>query len=352
MTGPNGKTGSPLFLSVVVPVRNEARYIEATLRMLIGQDYDKDRYEILVIDGHSDDETKNIVGSFIQEHPDRNIRLLDNPGRLSSRARNIGAREAAGELVAVIDGHVFIPGDQLFRAMEDAVEGSGAVCLARPAPLDIPGMDRNTGFWVAKARKTWLAHSRNSFIYGTHRGFVNPMSSGFAYKKELFQKIGYFDERFDAAEDVEFHYRLWQAGVQAYTAPELLIYYYPRTSMLALFRQQTRYGEGRARLTLKHPESLTKETLIPPAILLYVAFLPLGLFLVGAAPLPGMLYLAGLAFYLSVLVLTGAVEALRERSVAGLLKVPLAIFLTHTGLGWGFLKTLFIHTFRRDTPGR
>ena len=56
----------------------------------------KQRYELLVVDGRSTDGTRDVVRQFISQHPNVNVRLLDNPGRLSSRARNIGIRAACG----------------------------------------------------------------------------------------------------------------------------------------------------------------------------------------------------------------------------------------------------------------
>jgi len=124
-------------------------------------------------------------------------------------------------------------------------------------------------YWIAIGRKSKIGHSKDSFIYSDFEGFVNPVSSGFAYDRSVFETVGYFDEGFDAAEDVEFHFRLKQAGIDAFTSPDLLIYSYPRFSLKALFRQQTRYGEGRARFVKKHTEGFTKETPIPALIFLF-----------------------------------------------------------------------------------
>ncbi len=247
-----------VYLSVVVPIRNEEVAIRETLDGLVGQDYPKSRYEVIVVDGQSSDRTRDVVEKFMRDHPEVRIRLLDNPGKLSSRARNIGIRAACGRLIAVIDGHVYIPGNRLFEAIERLAEQHGALCLARPAPLLVPELAQGKAFWIAIARKCWLAHSRNSYIYSDYVGFVNPVSSGFAYNREVFGQVGYFDEAFDAAEDVEFHHRLRFGGIQAYTSPELTIYSYPRQALAGLFWQMTRYGIGRARCLRKHPSHLRR----------------------------------------------------------------------------------------------
>ncbi|MDP2105461.1 MAG: glycosyltransferase, partial [Desulfobulbaceae bacterium] len=330
-----------IYLSIIVPVRNEERFITETLKALIQQDYPRDRFEILVVDGRSTDDTRLAVAELGRQNPDVHLRLLDNPGLLSSRARNIGIKEAKGKLVAVIDGHVYIPGNLLFADMERLKEKNGVLCLSRPAPLDVPGIEGGMPYWIAVARKCWLGHSTKSFIYSDYEGFVDPMSAGFAYDREVFAKVGYFDESFDAAEDVEFHYRLKQAGIAAYTSPSLLIYSYPRESLASLFRQQTRYGEGRARLVKKHPEAFTKETLIPVGIFCITFLGPLCIFLLPTAPFFAKGVVAVLMLYCGVLFATGVWESWQRRHLffPGFF-VAAAVWITHFGLGWGFVKAI------------
>ena len=234
------------YLTIVVPVRNEEQFIGDTLSMLAEQDYPRDRFEVVVVDGMSIDRTRDVVREFVVAHRTINLRLLENPGWLSSRGRNIGIRAARGRLIAVIDGHVHIPNNGLFQAMEDLAERSGALCLARPAPLLVSSIRAGTPYWIGVARGSWIAHSAHSYIYSDFEGFVDPRSSGFAYDREVFSRVGYFDESFDAAEDVEFHYRLQAAGIQAYTSNRLTINSYPRSTIGGLFRQMMRYGLGRA----------------------------------------------------------------------------------------------------------
>ena len=290
-----------IYLSVVIPVRNEERFVAHTLDELARQEYDKSRYELIVVDGQSTDATCSVVEKFARAHTDVNVRLYRTPGRLSSRARNIGIRQARGTLIAVIDGHVHIPSQSLFSAMERIHSEHGAQCLARPAPLGVPGLISGTSCWIAVARKSWLGHSSKSFIYSDFEGYVDPMSSGFAYESSVFDKVGYFDESFDAAEDVEFHYRLKQAGITAYTSPGLLIYSYPRESLPALFRQQVRYGAGRARLVRKHRDAFTVETLIPAGILIFFVSAPAVVILWQMIWPMGLLYGFRVAVYWSVL---------------------------------------------------
>jgi GT2 family glycosyltransferase len=248
-------------ITVVMPVRNEARFIADTLEQLLGQDYPKDRFEILVTDGMSDDGTRDIVSRIAEE--DGRVRLLDNPKKRSSAGRNVGFKAGQGDYFVVVDGHCHISDNQFLRNISECFEKSGAHCLGRPQPLDPPGL---TPFQqsVALARASRLGHGGDSLIYGDYEGFASPVSNGAAYRQEVFEKVGYVDENFDACEDVEFNYRLEQAGLTAFTSPSLTVRYYPRESLQALFAQMRRYGRGRTRFYHHHPKALSLSALVPP----------------------------------------------------------------------------------------
>jgi succinoglycan biosynthesis protein ExoA len=328
-----------IFLSIILPIRNEEKFILETLKSLIYQDYPQDRFEIIVIDGQSTDKTIEYLNTFLEKDEIHNIRIFQNPGVLSSRGRNIGIKMAKGQLLAVIDGHVYIPNNQLFKKMEYFKTEFSALCLARPAPLDIPFLKTdNVAYWIACARKSWLGHSRNSYIYSDHEGYIDPMSSGFAYDRQVFDKIGFFDESFDAAEDVEFHYRLKEAGIRAYTSPDLLIYSYPRDSLKSLFKQQIRYGEGRARFIKKHPGGFTKETIIPAWIFITFIIWPvLFLFSLKLA----LMLTSFIILYSSIVFLTGIIQPIKNKKGRATVVIAAAIWTTHMGLGWGFIKKYF-----------
>lgn len=327
------------FLSIIMPVRNEARYIRETLMQLVGQDYPADRYEILVADGMSDDDTREIVVGLSRQYPQ--IRLLDNPERRSGAGRNVGFRSSRGEYVLVVDGHCHIPDDQLFRSVVDCFQTSQADCLGRPQPLDAPGLSRfQRG--IAVARSSWLGHGGDSLIFGQYEGFASPVSNGAAYRRDVFEKIGYVDEAFDAAEDVEFNYRVEKAGLTAYTSPRLTVRYHPRENFKGLFRQMQRYGTGRCRFIKKHREALTINQLVPALFVCGLFVLLLSFFkpLVPGSWLSVFILWALYNLYALILL----VESARLASKNGWTFFPLLplIFVTiHTGIGWGFVRQAF-----------
>jgi glycosyltransferase involved in cell wall biosynthesis len=339
------------FITVVMPVRNEARFIRKTLDQLFAQDYPIDRYEIIVSDGESIDETRTIVREISQIHPQ--VILMDNPGQLPSSGRNIGFRNGKGDIFIVIDGHCYIPDDQYFKAVVRCFEKSQADCLGRPQPLDPPDL---TPFQraVALARASRIGHSGDSLIYSTFEGYNSPVSNGFAYKKGVFQKIGYLDETFDACEDVEFNYRVKKAGLKCYMSPDLTIKYYPRENLNGLFRQMSRYGQGRFKFVRKHPETLNLNQVVPTLLLsgfILLLFLGICLPFLSGGPMwtPMMAFFYGLLLIYSLYFSMIIVESIHLGLKKGWVFFPLFPFIfycIHFGLGYGFIKEAMGHKGR------
>jgi succinoglycan biosynthesis protein ExoA len=322
------------FITVLVPVRNEARFLARTLEQLVGQEYPADRFEVLVVDGCSTDATRAIAGSIALDRPQ--VRVLDNPRRLSSAARNIGLRAARGDLIVVVDGHCELEGRGYFRNLVAAFERSGADCLGRPQPLDVTGATPLQQA-IAVARSSWLGHHPDSFIYSSREQFVPAKSVAIAYRRAVFDVVGSFDVSFDACEDVELNHRIDRAGLRCLLAPELAIRYFPRSSLRGLFFQLTRYGRGRVRLIRKHPDTLSAGSLIPAAWMAGLMTGPLGC--LAWSPL-WRVYFGVASFYLAVVLATSAEAALRRRRPRLLGWLPLVFATVHAGAGCGALCEL------------
>jgi len=326
---------------VIVPIRNEEAFIASTIRYLTTQDYPADRLEIIVVDGESDDRSCDIVKELGAE--DSRVKLLNNPRRLSSAGRNIGAEAATGEIITFIDGHTYINNNQLLKNTAELMASKKLSVLSRPQFLETPD---NTYFQraVALARKSTIGHGLDSTIYTAEDKFVDPSSSGASYRREVFDKIGYYDERFDACEDVEFNYRAARAGYDSFTSLKLVVYYYPRNSIAGLFRQLKRYGIGRFRLYRKHPESLSLGTLMPAFI---TAGLPI--LIIGAFFLPVFIYLLLIfgVIYVSAVLGWSLAVSLRQ-GLKYLPVLPLIYPTIHFGLGYGFLSEFFRAIFGKS----
>jgi succinoglycan biosynthesis protein ExoA len=321
-------------ISVIVPVRNEQRFLPHLLEQLLAQDFPPGCFEVLVADGRSTDATREIVRAAMAEYP--NLRLLDNPKHWSSAGRNAAVRASRGDIIVLIDGHCELDNRRYLADLADAFARSGADCVGRPQPLDTStatALQRA----IAAARSSRLGHNPDSHIYSSTEGFVRPQSVAVAYRRSVFEEIGLFDESFDACEDVEFNHRLDRAGLRCFFTPRVGLRYHPRATLRGLFRQMVRYGRGRVRLFRKHPETFTVPCFLPGALVLGVV---LGLLAAWLSPWLIVAYAGALGLYAVVLLLASLAVAAKARDVRLLPWLPPAFLAIHFGAGSGILMEL------------
>jgi len=328
---------------VIVPVRNEAAYIADVLEQLLEQSLAPSRFEILVVDGLSTDDTRDIVGSYMADHP--NILLLDNPAGLSGCARNVGVEQARSPYVLFVDGHCRIESKDMLASVLDAF-AEGALCVSRPQPLIKDGVSPFQTA-TAAARTSWLGHHTGSQIYTADDHLCSPLSAGCGYTRELYRELGGIDEDFDAGEDLEFNLRVHQRGIYAHHSRNFEVGYFPRNSALALFRQLYRYGCGRARMARKHPRQFSPLSIALMLLVLWILLMPLvGIFWSPAWRLwavPTLLYAGGVASLSAWLTL--------RRGVSWPLTVT-AFLASHFGGGLGYFSGLFGGPRWSHSPGR
>jgi succinoglycan biosynthesis protein ExoA len=335
---PPGRAVEP-FISVIVPVRNEERFLADTLTQLLHQRYG--RFEVLVADGRSTDATRAIVAALQTHH--LNLHLLDNPRRLSSAGRNVAVRAARGDILLLIDGHCQIDNPDYLAELADAFTNSGADCVGRPQPLDVTGASRLQRA-IACARSSRLGHHPASHIYSDREGFVPPQSVAIAYRRSVFERVGLFDERFDACEDVELNHRVARAGLSCFFTPRVAVRYFPRATLGGLFGQMVRYGRGRVRLLRKHPETFSLSGFAPAAFLAGLAAGPL---LAWLLPPLAWVYAGALGCYALVVLLFSLTLAVRRREPALLPLLPLVFFTIHAGAGAGLWREVLAGLRRR-----
>jgi GT2 family glycosyltransferase len=335
-------------ISVILPVRNEARSLGRLLDQLLQQNYPADRFEILVADGRSNDGTRALVEQKASAAP-VSVRVVDNPGVRSGAGRNAGVTAATGEIILFIDGHCEIPSTHLLQDTVTLLDETGADCLCRPQPL-IAFSPQGVGRIIADARASALGHGRDSLIYNmSHCGFVHPASSGATYRRPVFERVGMYDESFDACEDVEFNTRVAAAGYKAYTDPRLSVYYEPRSSFRGLFRQMMRYGVGRVRLARKHPECASMSQWAPAVL---VAAIAIAIVSSAAAIALGNWVVAMLSFPAAMFLLVTVATSMHlgwRHGLTHALLGPIAYGCIYLGLGAGMWTELLRPTPRPKT---
>jgi succinoglycan biosynthesis protein ExoA len=320
------------FISVIVPVRNEGPFIRRTLEQLLAQDYDPAHFEVLVADGRSTDNTVAVVRSLQAAHP--NLHLLDNPRHWSSAGRNCALRAARGDLVVIVDGHCELESGDYLANLASAFERSGADCIGRPQPLDAtPAAPLQRA--IALARSCLLGHHHESFVYSALESFVHAKSVAVAYRRQVFERVGLFDESFDACEDVELNHRVDRAGLRCFFTPRARVHYHARSSLRGLFQQMYRYGRGRMRLFCKHPETFTVPGFVPA---LFVLWLVIGAAAAVLVPATAAIYESTLIAYALAVCFASLFLCVRAGALALLPRLPPVFVTIHLGAGLGILS--------------
>lgn len=318
------------YVSVVIPCFNEERFIYGVLDQLAKQ-YDSNRYEIIIVDGLSTDRTREEVQRFIAANSAVHVRLVDNPSRHIPAGLNIGIASARGEIIVRMDAHS-IPSPNYVRRCVESLTGTDASVIGMPWRIQ-PA----TGTASARAIALAVAHpfgigDAKYRLHVENQVLVDTVPFG-AFRKELWQSLGGFNESLLTNEDYEFNYRVRQAGGRILLDGTAHCVYYARSSFKELARQYFRYGFWKAQMLKLYPESIRWRHLVAPTFVMSVILLTL---LLPALKSAGWLLLAAWSAY-AVLALTSALQlTYRSREVRLLPHVFFSFLVIHTCWGFGF----------------
>jgi succinoglycan biosynthesis protein ExoA len=311
------------FVTMILPIRNEVNHIERCIRSVLAQDYPKKRMELLVVDGMSDDGTRELLTKF-------GVRFLDNPKRIVPAALNIGLKEARGEIIVRVDGHCEISSDYVRKCVE-LLHKTGADCVG--------GLQKTIGTGyvdraVALATSSPFGVGNAIFHYAKEPGWTDTVYLG-AYPKVVFKRIDYFDEELVRNQDDEFNFRLKQSGGKIWLDPSIRSVYYARSSLYKLSRQYFEYGYYKVRVIQKRGAVPSLRHLVPAGfIVILSAAMILGL-ATGQFILPIIL----IGPYLVANVVSTIWTGRKDPAVLPLL--PLIYATMHLSYGFGFLKGIW-----------
>jgi glycosyltransferase involved in cell wall biosynthesis len=330
------------FVSLIVPVRNEKTHIHRCLESIVHQDYDRRFFEILVVDGASTDGTREIIEKFRRRH--KNLTLINNPRGIVPISLNLGLQRAKGEIIIRVDGHASITPNYI-SACVSVLRRTQADCAG--GPIASVNEDKD-GRAIALAMSSKFGVGNSHFRIADYEGYVDTLAFG-AYRREVFERIGVFDEELVRCQDDEFNYRLRKNGGKLYLSPQIKSFYYPRTNLKKLWRQYFQYGVWKIRVLQMHPTVMQARQFAPVALVL--ALLIPGF----AAPFLALACwaFAGIVSLYSV-VAVGYAFNLWRRTENCSFRVLLASFPTlHLSYGTGFLIGLIKFRKRwREKPAR
>lgn len=321
-------------VSLVIPFRNEEAFLRRTLESLAAQDLGTSTAEVLLVDGESDDRSPEIAREFAARLTGRLVvRVLRNPRRRTPFAFNLGIREARSPIVGLGGAHTDYPPQYLRRAVE----------LLRTVDAQVVGggHDRYVAAdqgALAAAMSCLYESPMGAGVAAYHRrqepGYVDTVYGGF-YRREVFDRVGYFDERLARNQDNELNARVTSAGFRIYFHPDLSTTYIQKTDPATFLRRGFLFGRYHPATWLTNPSAFRLRHAVPALFVLYLAIL-LSRATVGSAP---TLWWAPLYAYSGLLVLAAVRLMSRKSPAVGLLTVPL-FFVYHMSYGLGTLYGL------------
>lgn len=323
-------------VSIIIPCRNEEKFIGKCLDSIIDNDYPKDKLEVLVIDGVSEDETKEIVKKYTQEYPF--IKLLNNHKKITPCALNIGIKSSKGQIIMRMDAHATYENDYISKCVkyldEYNADNVGGIRMTRPS-------NNNT---IGKAIALSVSHpfAAGTAIYrtGTKKARWVDTVFGGCYRREVFSKIGFFNEDLVKGQDREFNFRLRKSGGKILLVPDIICYYYARSNLKAFCKWLFICGSTPFYATkLVGRTIFSWRNLVPSTFVLSLAF---SLSFSFVFPEFLWLFLSIVSFYLLFNIYFSIKIVLKEKNIKYLLVMPLIFTTTHLlyGIGsiYGLLK--------------
>jgi glycosyltransferase involved in cell wall biosynthesis len=288
------------FVSIIVPVYNGSRTIDALLASLLALDYPADWHEILIVDNKSTDDTRERV----QRYPVTLLEETEIQG--PSAARNRGVEAAKGEILAFTDADCVVEPTWLKRLLADHQEPrwggfAGGRKAYPPANLIERYCAHKEMFDLSLLHRSPLqADSGGERLcsrvpvldYRSHillpTDLISPITANVAYRRTVFEKIGYFDQQMLTGEDFDLAWRLQtQTGWQIAIVPDAIVYHRYRTSLRGLVSVRRNHAAGHAILALKYgddPERIAWQ-LMAERLLLMVLTVPSHLLRILVRPL-------------------------------------------------------------------
>lgn len=324
----------PRLVSVVIPCRNEEAYITACLESVLAFECPPDLdFEVLVMDGQSEDRTVALALAVAAR--DRRVQVLANPGRIQSTAVNLGVRAARGAWIMRLDAHARYPANYLRLCYETAqrsgADNVGGIFITEPG---------GTGY-SAQLVQALTTHKfgvgDSGFRTGAREDWADTVPYGF-FRRDVFARLGWLDERLVRAQDYEFNRRLIASGGRILRNPAIQIHYYNQPTLSAFYRKQfIKEAPYNAYLWYLAPYAFAPRHAVTGVFALGVL---IGLATGFLTPWLGLPFAAVMALYFLLAIGSALQQAVRYRRWTHALVLPACFFLYHFIHGLGVLVGL------------
>ncbi len=329
-------------VTIVIPCRNEKKFISKVLDNVLEQDYPSDKLEVIVVDGDSDDGTAGIIKNYSEKYSQ--IKYLNNPQKIVPFALNKAIKKATGDIIVRMDAHSEYPLNYISKLAEGLenydCENIGGVWITEPTNSSI------------KAKAIAVATSHPFGIGNAHYRLgvekprqVDTVPFG-CYRKEVFDMIGLFDEELARNQDDEFNARLIKNNGKIFLLPDVKIRYFARESFTKTAKMFYQYGLYKPLVNLKVGQPATLRQFAPPALVLFIIVFGIGSFF---SKIVFFTFIAGLLTYgVTDVIVSALVTVKNNKGVTFFVYLKYIFPLIHISYGWGYLKGIFrFYIFRK-----
>lgn len=313
-------------VSIVIPCRNEEKYIEKCIKSFIDQSYPKELLEIIVSDGMSNDGTRDLIKS-LQKCND-NIVLLDNKELTAPKAMNLGINYSKSDIIIIFGAHAYA--DENF--VLESVKALGRENVGCAGGVITTVNEGSKGAAIAEGMSCPFGVGNALFRFADKECFVDTVGFG-AYKKTLLDEIGYFDDELVRNQDDELNYRVIKSGEKILLSPKIKSTYFSRGDFKKLWKQYFQYGFWKVRVIQKHKKPAAIRHLIP---LLFVLFLGVGGLLATVFEVTRIPFLIILSLYL-ILDLGFSMKIAFAKKINYFIYLVITFPILHISYGIGFL---------------
>lgn len=228
-----------MLVSFCVIAYNEEKALDSLFKDIIAQDYPHEKMEIVLVNAMSTDQTRKKMEEFSKEdHGFRRVVVLDNKKKIQAAGWNVAITAAKGDVILRIDAHTMIPSDFVSKNIQCIISGENVTGGRRPNVVEDETPWKHT---LLLAESSMFGSSIAPYRKGNHKTYVKSVFHG-AYRKEVFEKAGLFNENLGRTEDNEMHYRIRKAGYKICFNPDIISYQNIRNSWCGMLKQK--YGNG------------------------------------------------------------------------------------------------------------
>ena len=314
-------------VSIVIPTRNEEKHIEKCINSILENDYPEK--EIIVVDGMSNDKTRKILKKY------KEIKLIDNPDKITPIALNIGIKNSSGDYVMIAGAHSTYSKNYISECVKKLDENK---CdIAGGKVVTIPGNNTKKALAISKV----LSHP---FGIGGAKYRINPQKEIYVdtvaygiYKKEVFKKVGFFNPKLVRNQDIEMNLRIKNSGFKILLVPTAKSYYFARDNFKDLFKNNFQNGLWVILSTKYAKKAFSFRHLVP---LFFVLFL-ISIIFVYQIPILKLIYFSILSLYLFLTLFFSLKISLKEKSLSIFFYSFVSFLTLHLSYGLGSIVGIF-----------